>query len=322
MHLTLNRLLTLFCVLLVLGGLLWTALVGLMARAILRPPRMSAGKAIYYLRRLSPGDLGLPYEEENFPTRDRRTGDRLNISGWWIPAHAASDRCVVLVHGYADAKVGAIAWAPLLHGLKLNILAIDLRAHGDSQGKYTTGGFFERDDVGQVIDQILGSRPDETRQLLLFGISLGAAVAVAVASQRSDITAMVLESPFADYEKAIAANTALMGLPGGWTVTAAIAFAKFVSGARFETVRPVELLANLKCPVLSIVGAEDELLDSSDIAALRQATQKVPGSTFWLVDEAAHLRAMTLDPAAYAQKIRGFLTANDVCVPPGSVLPK
>jgi len=307
MHLNPERILILICVLLTLGGLLWIGLVSLMAWAMLRPPRMSAGKAIYHLRRLSPGDLGLPFEEENFRVRDGRTGSPLNISGWWIPAPNAGNRCVVLIHGYADAKVGAIAWAPLLNNFNLNILAIDLRAHGDSQGRFTTGGFFEREDTGQVIDQILNSRPDETRQMILFGISLGAAVAVSVAAQRTDISAMILESPFSDYERVIAAHSRLLGLPGGLMLKAAIAGAKLISGARFEKVRPVEMLERVKCPVLTVIGGEDELLDEQDVAGLQQATADIPGSIFWLVPNATHLQAMAVDPVEYEKKLGGFL---------------
>ena len=55
-----------------------------------------------------------------------------------------------------------------------NILAIDLRAHGESGGAHSSAGFWERHDVNQVIDQPKSARPAETRQILLFGISLGA----------------------------------------------------------------------------------------------------------------------------------------------------
>src|SRR5207253_3260058 len=55
------------------------------------------------LRRLSPGDLGLAYEDVSFMVRDVRKGESLRMVAWWIPAVGASDRCVVLLHGYADA---------------------------------------------------------------------------------------------------------------------------------------------------------------------------------------------------------------------------
>src|SRR5438270_822164 len=140
--------------LLALGLVLVGIMVLLMARGILQPPRMTDWKAIYRLHRLSPGDLGLSFDNQNFNVRDARTNRPLHIAGWWIPHPAAAGRCAILIHGYADAKVGAIAWAPLLHEMGLNILAIDLRAHGDSGGHFSTGGYFERDDVNQVIDQL------------------------------------------------------------------------------------------------------------------------------------------------------------------------
>src|SRR5688500_5458388 len=56
--------------LLAIGVLLTAATVFLMAWPLLRPPRMTDGKAAWLLRRLSPGDLGLPYEDVSFPVRD------------------------------------------------------------------------------------------------------------------------------------------------------------------------------------------------------------------------------------------------------------
>src|SRR5688500_19638320 len=108
-----GSLLLLVAVLSALGVVLAAATVAAMAWSLLRPPRMTDGKAVWLLRRLSPGDLGMPYEEMPFDVRDTRTGERLRMAAWWIPCPPAggragapeSDRCVVLLHGYADAKV-------------------------------------------------------------------------------------------------------------------------------------------------------------------------------------------------------------------------
>ena len=147
-----------------------------------------------------------------------RRGHRQADCGWPpggsrppIPSAATA----VLVHGYADAKVGAIAWAPPLRELGLNVLAVDLRAHGESDGRLCTGGPAEADDVGQVIDQLLARRPDQARQVVLFGASLGAAVASIVAANRDDLAAVVLESPFASYRRAVRAHFRLVGMPDG-----------------------------------------------------------------------------------------------------------
>ena len=159
---------SLLLMLLIFGAVAAIVAIVLTAEGVLRPPRMNDGKAMWVLRRLSPGDLGLEFEETWFRVQDER-GGKLRLAAWWIPASRASDRCVVLLHGYADAKVGAIASAPLWHELGFHILAIDLRAHGESDGRYCTGGWFERQDVAQAIDQLLVDRPAETRRLVLFG---------------------------------------------------------------------------------------------------------------------------------------------------------
>jgi pimeloyl-ACP methyl ester carboxylesterase len=307
MHFTAARLLILAAVLLASGGLLWIGLTLLIAWSILTPPRMSAGKAIYHLRRLSPGDLGLGFEEQSFTVRDLHTGRKMRLASWWIPASPSSNRCAILIHGYADAKVGSIAFAPLLNDLDLNILAVDLRAHGESDGRFSTGGFFERDDISQVIDQIRSDRPFQTERIILFGISLGASVACGVAAARSDIAGVILESPFPSYQRVITNHARLMHLPGGWMLKSAISLAQKFGGADFSRVRVVDLMKLIRCPALLIVGSEDELLYPEDIAALQAETRADAGSELWLVERAGHLQAMSIDPIEYRQRVEKFV---------------
>ena len=74
--LMLPPLLSLLAVLLAAGALLCAAAVLLAARSILRPPRMTDGKAVYLLKRLSPEDVGLRYQETSFTVRDDEPATR------------------------------------------------------------------------------------------------------------------------------------------------------------------------------------------------------------------------------------------------------
>jgi pimeloyl-ACP methyl ester carboxylesterase len=307
MHLTLPAILLLIVVLLGIGVLLWISLCLLMAWSILTPPRMTAGKAIYHMHRLSPGDLGLSFEERLFHITDERAGKALRLAGWWIPASPGSRKTALLIHGYADAKVGAIAFAPLLNQLDFNILAIDLRAHGDSQGRFCTAGFFEREDLNQVINQLRAEHPNQTEQLILFGISLGGSVAAATAAMRSDIDAVILESPFPSYDRVVLNHTRLLNLPAGMLLEAALATAQKMSGADFDAVRLIDQVKKIACPVMMVVAQEDTLLTAADVADLQRAAEGSPANEFWLVPDANHLQAMATDPAEYAQRLERFL---------------
>ncbi len=313
---TVHGLLTLTGVLLALGAILATAVAGLLAYVVLHPPRMTDGKAVYRLRRLSPGDLGLRFDVEWFTVRDARTARPLRLAAWWVPSATPSAATAVVLHGYADAKVGGIAWAPPLHELGLNVLAVDLRAHGESDGSMCTGGSAEADDVNQVVDQLLARRADACRQVVLFGASLGAAVAAAVAGGRGDVAAVVLESPFASYRRAVRAHARLVGLPNGPLLHAAVAVAEAACGVRFDAARPVDRIPRIACPVLVVLGDGDLLLDATDVTVLREAVarQGVAGSGVWDVAGAGHLLALHVDPAGYRRRLADVLRAGGVAV--------
>ena len=310
----LNSYFTLILILLcALFALLATSLL-MMARLLLRPARMSDGKAAYLLKRLSPGDLGLHFQTLEFEVRNSHARQPLKLAAWWIAHPAAMGKCVVLIHGYGDAKVGAIAWAPMWHELGYHILAIDLRAHGESEGRETTAGYFERHDLNQILDQLRAARPADTRTLVLFGISMGGAVALGAAETRDDITAIVLDSPFTEYGHAVFAHARRMNMPFPKLIPLAIRLAQSMSGARFDEVQPIDLISRIKCPLMVIAGECDPFLPAGDLALLEETmSRRQEGvSRFWKVAEGEHVLSIAADAEAYRERIEAFL--KDVIV--------
>jgi pimeloyl-ACP methyl ester carboxylesterase len=310
--------LTLFLMLLALGFFTSAAVILAMAVALLRPPRMTDGKAVWVLRRLSPGDLGLNFSDVHFNIRDARTNQPMRIAGWWMPHHEAAGRCVVLLHGYADAKVGAIAWAPLWHLMGYNVLAIDLRAHGYSDGVYCTAGYWERHDVSHVIDQVLAERPDATRQIVLFGVSLGATTAVATAAMRNDIAGVVLESPPADFVNSAMSHMDRLGAPGRLFQRPALALAQRLAGCDFAAVRPGNLVRHIPCPVMIVAPSDDSMVSEDERRAMQESLQsrdRANEDVYWTVST-GHMLAMHAEMEEYERKLRDFLQGLETVTSP------
>ncbi|HEY1684953.1 MAG TPA: alpha/beta hydrolase [Tepidisphaeraceae bacterium] len=298
-----------FSLMIVLGGValaLYGMAVFILARMLTRPPRLTDARALARVGRMTPADLSLPFENGDFVVRDEKTGRPLTLSTWWIP-HPTSGRTAILIHGYADGKAGSIAWAPLLIQLGFNVLAVDLRAHGHSEGTDTTAGYFERYDIGQIIDQLKAQRPAQTRSIILFGISMGAAVAAAVASQRDDISAIILDSPYATFRDAARCHANLTGLPGESFLALGWKLSKWRTGAKLEEVDPQATIPKSRCPVLIIASTRD-LLVSPDSQKCLQSVTELRGdcSRVWARD-AAHVLSYPTDPAEYARQIEQFL---------------
>ena len=152
--------------------------------------------------------------------------------------------------------------------------------------------------------------PNETRTVVLFGVSLGAAVALATAQIRQDIEAVILESPYTTYRQAVLAHAKIQNLPGRLLWPAAIRLAKWISSARFEEVQPIDLILKVSCPVMVINAADDPFADPADSAALGHAVQRRgdPTSVYWKVNGAKHVLSMAVDPDEYRQRIAAFIS--------------
>jgi pimeloyl-ACP methyl ester carboxylesterase len=134
----------------------------------------------------TPAVLNLPYEKVEFLSRDG-----LRLFGWYV--HRPDSPTVILVHGLGGSANAMTYHAGVLLKKGYSSLAIDLRAHGRSQGNTCTYGIAEANDVLGALDY-LHSRPDvDPKRIGALGISLGAQAVLRAALLSSSIRGVVLE---------------------------------------------------------------------------------------------------------------------------------
>lgn len=140
----------------------------------------------------SPKDDGLAFEAADFQSRD---GTRL--TGWFLPATGKARGTVVHAHGNAANKSNHYPLIAFLPPAGYNVLEFDYRGYGDSEGAPSRRGCIE--DLHAAVDCVK-RRPDvDPARVVLFGQSLGAAVAIVVAAERPDVRAVAAEAPFTSH---------------------------------------------------------------------------------------------------------------------------
>ncbi len=135
----------------------------------------------------SPPQWGLPYEEVALITED---GVRLH--GWYIP-HPAATKTLLFLHGNGGNISHRGESLTIFHRLGLNTLIIDYRGYGRSEGEPSEQGLYR--DARAAWHYLVGQRGVKPEQIILFGRSLGGAVATDLASQVRP-AALILESTF------------------------------------------------------------------------------------------------------------------------------
>jgi uncharacterized protein len=118
--------------------------------------------------------------------------DGTKLHAWWIPNKDASFTFLAF-HGNAANITNRTPTYEFLRGLSANVLALEYRGYGRSEGSPSESGIYSDADAAyQYLLNNLGIRP---RSIISFGQSLGTAVAANLAA-RKEVGAVVLEAPF------------------------------------------------------------------------------------------------------------------------------
>lgn len=135
----------------------------------------------------TPADAGWTYEDV-FIT----TGDGLRLHAWFVAAEQ-STATLLFFHGNAGNISHRLDSIAIMRELGLDILIIDYRGYGLSEGKPSERGTYL--DARAAWDYLVDVRKVPPARIVVFGRSLGGAVAAHLASQTRP-AAVILESCF------------------------------------------------------------------------------------------------------------------------------
>lgn len=194
----------------------------------------------------TPADIGLDYEALRIATADGET-----LDAWFVPA--APERAVLLFfHGNAGNISHRLDSLRIFHQLGLSVLIIDYRGYGRSTGRPSEPGTYE--DALAAWNHLVETRGVDPGQIVLFGRSLGGAVATWLAARHAP-RALIVESTFRSVPD--------MAAEIYW----------FLPVRTLARVRyPVErLLGEADAPVLIVHSRDDEIIPFSHAEALHAA---------------------------------------------------
>jgi len=235
--------------------------------------------------------------------------DGVRVHAWWIssqtaradsqggPAPAAnaaapSDAPTLLCfHGNA----ANIAWRAdvyrFLRGLGANVLALEYRGYGRSEGRASEAGIYR--DADAAYNYLSQERSVPPRRIIAFGQSLGTAVAAELAAQH-EVGGVVLEAPFPSaHALARRFYWFVPGLP--WLIR-----------SRFDTAKNLAL-ANSKfaAPLLVIHCTRDPVIP---FEFGQQVYDRAPQpKSFLAITGECHEEAALVDPASVRRELLKFL---------------
>lgn len=227
----------------------------------------------------TPDVVRLAYEDVSL-----QTADGLRLHGWYLP-HEEGSASLLFCHGNAGNISHRTESLRQLHSLGLNVFIFDYRGYGRSEGRPSEKGTYQ--DALAAYDWLQGRCPD--LPIILFGRSLGAAVAIELAAQGKG-AALIAESGFTSVPAL--GQELFPVLPVKWLVR-----------TRYDSLAKIP---QVKIPVLVIHSREDEIVPFHHGDALFEAA---PGPKQFLEIHGGHNDGYVLSETEYLRGIQAFLDA-------------
>lgn len=204
----------------------------------------------------NPARLGLAYQDVVLIEAD---GTR--IDGWWLPASAPLKGTVYYLHGNAQnisTHIMNVAWLP---AAGYQVLLIDYRGFGLSDGKPTLAGAMV--DIQTGLDWLKASGRQAKKPLIVYGQSLGASMAGWVLAQKQNqgkANCFIEEAGFADYKGIVNAIMKKSWLL--WPLRPLVL--PFIDN-RYA---PDKVIAHLSIPLLALHSRDDQVVPFAQGQAL------------------------------------------------------
>jgi fermentation-respiration switch protein FrsA (DUF1100 family) len=247
----------------------------------------------------TPADVGLDYREVGF-----RSTDGIPLKAWWI-GKGGSSRAALLVHGFGGDKSDPhiVETARVYHRAGFNVLMLDLRANGESEGERVTLGYQEVRDVRAALSWLEG-RGFDPPSVVLHGWSMGGATVVR-AAPGTGVAAVVEEAGYADLPPLLREQ-----LPEASGLPASFNPGMFLMGTVFLDIDPWAVRPKEEARRLSEEGVPFMIIHSRDDDAIpfehaESFAAAYPDAVFWELQGYDHVAAYT--HPEYRERLVSFL---------------
>nr|WP_243894583.1 alpha/beta hydrolase [Clostridium perfringens] len=237
--------------------------------------------------------------------------DGLNLTSTLIMNENPTNKFIVLVHGVSICYVGSLKYFDIFYKNGFNVLIVNQRRHGKSEGKYSTYGFYEKYDVNMWIEY-LKSRFGNDIILGLHGESMGAGTVMETIPLNDSIKFVIEDCGYSNFHELI-----------GFQITHAyknrlvrkilrpsLIFADFFmkTKAKFsmKKIVPIDIVSSTSLPMMFIHGKEDYFVPWYMAVDLYKAKTK-GYKELYLVEGAKHAEALEVNKILYEKKIMTFI---------------
>ena len=243
-------------------------------RFIYFPPRYPEGFS-------SPENYGLRLEEVWLTTKDK-----VHLNALFLP-NGHSQKVLLWFHGNAENIGYGLGQMAEFSGLGVNVLAVDYRGYGKSEGSPDEAGVYC--DADAAYDYLMEARHFRSEDIIIFGHSLGGAVAIDLASRRG-CGGLIVQSSFSSAREMA---RRMFHIP----------LFEYIPKSRFDSLSKIR---QVRAPILIMHGTCDEVVPFWMGKKLYAAAPEP--KSFFSIEGAGHNDVLLVGGESFLNCLRQFIT--------------
>jgi hypothetical protein len=213
------------------------------------------------------------------------TLDKVRVNAWYLP-NRTSEKVLLWFHGNAENVGYGLERLIFYSRLEINVLAVDYRGYGKSQGSPDEAGIYL--DANAAYDYLIQERYIQPKNIVVFGHSLGGAVAIDLASRR-ECGGLIVQSSFTS-AKDMARR--IFRIP----------LLEYIPKSQFNSLAKIR---RVRAPIFIVHGTWDEVVPFSMGQQLFKAAPEP--KFFFPVEEAGHNDVVEVGGDGLLGRLKSFL---------------
>lgn len=239
------------------------------------------------------------------------TKDGLRLRGIYIEGDKNCRRTMIFVHGITVGIPTSIKYIDMFVKRGWNVLMYDQRRHGKSEGKYTTYGYYEKEDLDIWVNWVV-KRNGENSIIGLHGESMGAATVLQYLPMNKFANFAIADCAYSNLNELLCYHMKMdYHLPAfpivNLTNLRVMRKAKF----KFKDVSPIDAVKDVKLPVLFIHGSSDTFVPCS--MSEKMYDKKKGSKKLYIAEGAGHARSIEIDMERYEKEVIEFVDSVLSC---------
>lgn len=217
-----------------------------------------------------------------------------------------TNNTAIICHGVTENKINSVKFARMFERLGFNSVIYDHRRHGESGGKTTSYGYYEKMDLHALVKNVRTKIGDDAI-LGIHGESMGAVTTLLYAGTIDSLANFYIsDCAFSNFSELLSLlSKATIPVNPKYTVPFATFFIRMRDGYSIREISPLDAVTHIEEPVLFIHSVPDSFIPAAMSEQLFDA--KKDNKMLKLFDVGEHAQSFNESPYEYEQTVAQFL---------------